>query len=102
MQKLQHPAGVSARIGNVEKVVFYCVVDEIDAKALKLKPSEFGILMYLKLQENLGKPAPTRKELLDALPIGPRTLDGALAELKRRELISRAVVFRVTEKARAI
>lgn len=86
----------------MEKVVFYCAVDEINAKTLELKPSEFGILMYLKLQENLGKPAPTRNELLEALPIGPRTLDGALAELKRRELVGRAVVFRVTDKAKAI
>lgn len=94
--------GVSARIKDVEKVVFYCAVDEINAKELNLKPSEFGILMYLKLLENQGKPAPTRDELLAALPIGPRTLDGALAELKRRELVARAVVFRVTEQARAI
>lgn len=102
MQILQHPMGVSAILRGVEKVVFYCAVTDIDAKQLELKPSEFGILMYLKLQENLGKPAPTRSELLEALPIGPRTLDGALAELKRRELIGRSVVFRVTERGRAI
>lgn len=82
--------------------MFYCAVDDIDAKALELKPSEFGLLMYLKLQEVQGKPAPTRDELLEALPIGKRTLDGALAALKQRELIARAVVFRVTPKGREI
>lgn len=84
------------------RAVFYCAVDEINAKDLELKPGEFGILMYLKLQENLGRPAPTRDELLAALPIGARTLDGALAVLKRRGLIGRSVTFRVTEKGRAI
>lgn len=86
----------------MERIVFYCAVDEIDAKELELKPGEFGILMYLKLQENLGRPAPTREELLAALPIAARTLDGALAALKRQGLVGRSVTFRVTEKGRAI
>lgn len=89
-------------IGTMQKIVFYCIVDEIDPRELELKSSEFGILMYLKLQENLGRPPPTRDELLDALPIGARTLDGALAALKRRGLIGRHGTFRVTEKGRAI
>lgn len=86
----------------MRKIVFECVPVEIDAKALQLRPSEFGILMYMKMQDMQGKPPLSRDQLLEALPIGERTLDGALAVLKKRGLVERMVVFGVTPKTRAI
>jgi hypothetical protein len=48
---------------------------------------EFGLLCYLQVQELQGKPAPNRAELAARIPGSERTLDGGLAELKRRGLI---------------
>lgn len=86
----------------MDRIVFLLAVQDVDAKKLGLRSSEFGLLMYLKLQGHEGKPAPTREELLARLPIQERTLDGALAVLKKRGLIERAIVYRVTEEGRKL
>lgn len=69
---------------------------------LQLKASELAVLMYLKIREHDGRGPASRDELLDHLPIRERTLDAALAVLKRRELIDRKIIFEVTARGRAI
>lgn len=61
-----------------------------DGKPEDLGVWAFGLLCYLRVQELQGKPAPSRAELAASVPGSERTLDGGLAELKRRGLIQRA------------
>ena len=69
---------------------------------LQLKPAELALVMYLRLREQDGKSAANRDELLQHLPMKERTLDAALATLKRLGLIERYVVYRPTAKAKAM
>jgi DNA-binding IscR family transcriptional regulator len=52
-----------------------------------LQISGYGLLCYLKIRELEGREAPTRNELVEALPVSKRTIDGMLAELREAGLL---------------
>lgn len=78
-----------------------CAVTEIDAHELHLSSAEFGILMFLTLREQEGQPA-TYDELLERIPLSKRTIDGALAKLRKKSLIQRVITYIPSDKGRAI
>lgn len=78
------------------------VVKHDSNQELRLAAGPLAVLMYLKIREQDGRGPASRDELLDHLPIKERTLDGALAELKKAGYIERLIVFAPTAAGRAI
>lgn len=73
-------------------LILTTATDDETLRSLALPWSAFGIVCHLALRKLEGHPAPTRDELAEQLPISERTLDGALADLRRRGLIESAKV----------
>lgn len=69
---------------------------------LGLRMAAFAVLVYIRNRELSGAHAPGREEILEHLPAAERTIDGALAELKRAGLIVRRTVFITSEAGKAV
>lgn len=52
-----------------------------------LEISGYGLLLYLRMRELEGREAPTRDDLVEALPVSARTVDGMLSELRKAGLL---------------
>lgn len=75
---------------------------ELNSRKLKLKTREYMILLQIHNRELAGLPAMTREELLERVTYEERSVDGALAELKKRGLIERRIILEITEEGRKI
>lgn len=85
---------------NETKIVFECTVHDMNGRSLKLSTAEYLILLQLQNRELAKLPAMTREEILAKVTFEERTLDGALAKLKKRGLIQRRIEFTLTDSGR--
>lgn len=82
--------------------MFDCTVTEMNGKLLDLTTSEYLILLQMRNRQLAGEPALTREELLERVTFEERTLDAALANLKRRGFITRRVELHLSEEGLSV
>lgn len=80
----------------------FTVVPEMDHKSTfkqGKKPGEVAVLMYLHLRRVEGAGPASREAILEDTELSERTVDGALASLKKAGKITRIVTYEAKEIA---